>query len=205
MATETPITIERDRRGRPLPPPGVAPTSLKWAAIVPVAALIVLALFIIVNSMDSPERPPLAPVPKIQKASGLTVKAGSPFTPFIVAGEPPPDILNTLVIPTGVTLIRTPHTGGSATSFDHTLVYSSPASAQSLYTFFHNELRSRGWRIFSSGPPVNHPGVEMLAQKAGSDSWYWEAGVIVSPTKFKTDGSQSTEVTIRLYQASSDA
>jgi len=205
MSVDSPPQIERDSKGRPLPPPGVSPTSLKWAAIVPIVALIVLGFFIIINSLDGPTKVTAPPAPRLQKTSGLTVAAGSPLARFVVAGEPPVDILNSVVIPQGMALTGTPHTGGNATSFDTKLVYSSPASAQALYTFFFDELKARGWKIFSTGAPVGAPGVEILAQKAGTDSWYWEAGVIISPTKFDTQNHQSTKVTLRLYQASSDA
>ena len=65
-------------------------------------------------------------------------------------------------------------------------------------------MAGQGWRIFSTGAPVGGPGVEILAQKAGSDSWYWEQGVVISPTTFK-GSTQSTTFTLRLYQASSDS
>ena len=63
-------------------------------------------------------------------------------------------------------------------------------------------MKGRGWKIFSTGAPVGQKGVEILAQKGGSDSWYWLQGVVINPTIFAKDGTQSTRFTIRLYQAS---
>jgi hypothetical protein len=66
-------------------------------------------------------------------------------------------------------------------------------------------MAARGWKIFSTGAPYRRPGLEILSQKGGSDSWFWIQGVTISPTTFAADGAQSTVVTVRLYQASEGA
>jgi hypothetical protein len=179
----------------------VAPTRLWLAAIVPICAVVMLVTVILLN-MSDPNSPKVGSTPKLEKVSGLTVSTANPFTPLVVAGEPVSDILDAVVIPAGATQLAIPQVGGEATSFDHSIVFSSPASEQALYTFFHDEMTANGWRIFSTGAPANEKGVELLAQKAGSDGWYWEQGVIVNPTSFSTSGTQSTHFTVRLYQAS---
>ena len=205
MAIDTQPPVDRDAKGRPLPPPGVSPTSLKYAAIVPIVAVVMMVIVIAINvTTSSTPQTKAALLPHLQASSGLTAAPGSPFSSYVVAGEPTSDILSAVAIPSGVTFVGSPQTGGEATSFDKSLVYGSSASSGSLYTFFHQELAANGWKIFSTGAPVGHPGVEMLAQKAGSDGWYWEAGVIISPTTFH-GSTQSTTFTYRLYQASSDS
>ncbi len=186
----------------PLPPTGFRPTSLKYAAIVPICAAGMLAIVIFINIITASPPPSTKVSPKLSNVSGLTPSATNPFTPLVTAGEPPDDILNAVVIPAGAVKVGTPHTGGDATSFDRSLVFKSSASAQAIYTFFHEQLKGRSWRIFSTGAPVGQKGVEMLAQRAGSDGWYWEQGVVVNPTTFSTSGAQSTRFTVRLYQAS---
>lgn len=174
--------------------------------IVPLVALIVLATFIVINSLDSPGLSSSAStIPALKKVSGLVAAQQSPFTPYVENGEPPPDILASVVIPEATTTPSVVKNQGEATSYDRTISFSSPASAAALYSFFHQEMTAHGWKIFSTGAPVHQHGVEVLSQKAGSDSWYWEQGVVISPTTFTSAGSQSTKVTLRLYQASDGA
>ncbi len=205
MSVDTPPQIERDKRGRPLPPPGVAPTSLKMALVVPVFAVLMLGVVIAINVVTSDTPPAKSVVPIAGSSAGLTVSLINPFAPLVAAGEPPDDILNSVVIPNGSTQIRQIHTGGQATSFDAAFLYSTTSSQGSLYSFFHAQIAARGWKIFSTGAPAGGKGVEILAQKAGTDGWYWEEGVIIHPTTFNAQNQQSTTYTIRLYQASSDS
>jgi hypothetical protein len=206
VSVETPLeAIERDRRGNPLPPPGTRPTSLKWAMIVPLCAVGMLVLFIGINSIDSPGRPPATTIPALSSTLGLTVSPVNPFEPLIVSGEPPPDVLNSVVLPSPSTQVASLPTGASPSSFDASFLYSSTSSQGALYSFFHTEMAGHGWRIFSVGTPVNQKGIEILAQKSGTDGWFWEEGVIIHPTKFSPSSTQSTRFTIRLYQASQDS
>jgi hypothetical protein len=198
----TPSTETRPLK--PLSPPGVAPTRLWLAAIVPICAVVMLVTVILLN-MSDPNSPKVGATPKLEKVSGLTASTVNPFAPLVIAGEPVSDILDSVVVPAGAKQLAIPQVGGEATSFDNSIVFSSPASEQSLYTFFHDEMQASGWRIFSTGAPVNQSGVELLAQKAGSDGWYWEQGVIVNATTFSANGSQSTRFSVRLYQASDDS
>jgi hypothetical protein len=175
------------------------------AAVVPLLAVAMLFIVIVINIATAEPPSASSKVPKLEKVSGLTASSANPFVPLVAAGEPPNDVLDALVLPDGAVKIASPASPGSATSFDQTLEFSSPASEQALYSFFDHEMTNRGWKVFSTGKPANAPGVEVLAQRAGSDGWYWEQGVIVSPTTFSKDGTQSTRFSVRLYQASDDA
>ena len=203
MTNPTP-TVERDAHGRPLPPPGIAPTSLKYAMIVPIVALIVIVAYILAN-LGTGGSEAKDEVPAIIKGAGLPVEPGLAFAPYVTNGEPPSDILASVVLPSGISAPKALHDSGQPTSFDRSLRFSSNASQAPLYTFFRKQLIGRGWKIFSTGAPVGSPGVQMLGQKGGSDSWFWIQGVTISPTTFSADGHQSTSVTVRLYQASEGA
>ena len=173
------------------------------AAVVPIAAVIMLAIVILINMSGNPPASTSGNLPKASGDSGLVVSTTSPFAPFVYSGEPVPDILNAVVIPAGAVQIALPHVGGEATSFDRSIVYRSTASEQAIYSFFSDEMKANGWKIFSTGSPAGgQKGVEILAQKAGSDGWYWEQGVVINPTSFGAANSQSTRFTLRLYQAS---
>jgi hypothetical protein len=206
MTVETPQpTIERDKKGRPLPPPGIAPTSYKLALLVPLAAVLLLAIVVVINLLDSPGTVEKATIPKLTGKTGLTVSPVNPFVPLVAAGEPANDILNAVVVPDQALSLGSIPVGGQPTSFDAAFKYSSTASQGALYSFFHQEIAGHGWKIFSIGPPVGSKGIELLAQKAGSDGWFWEEGVVIHPTSFASSGAQITTFEIRLYQASADA
>ena len=165
-----------------------------------------LAIFMVINALDSSPSTHTAVSPKLARVSGLTVSPIYPFAPYATpGGEPPMNVLHAVVFPEGTSAPAVKINQGEPTSFDETLVFRSPASSEALFTFFHDQMQGRGWRIFSTGAPVNARGVEVLAQKAGTDGWYWEQGVTVSPTTFSNHGTvQSTKVTVRLYQASEE-
>ena len=203
MTTPAP-TVERDAHGRPLPPPGIAPTSLKYAMIVPLVALVVIVGYILAN-LGTGGSEAKDQVPAIIKGTGLPVEPGLAFAPYVTNGEPPDDILAAVVLPSGISAPTPLHDSGQPTSFDRSLEFTSNASQAQLYTFFRKQLTARGWKIFSTGAPVGAKGVQMLGQKGGSDSWFWIQGVTISPTTFAADGHQSTSVTVRLYQASEGA
>jgi len=202
--TLSPPSVERDAHGRPLPPPGIAPTSLKYAMIVPIVALVVIVGYILAN-LGTGGTEAKSQAPAIVKGAGLPVAPGLAFAPYVTTGEPPNDILAAVVLPSGTSSPRALHNSGEPTSFDRSLSFTSPASQDQLYTFFHRQMTARGWKIFSTGAPVGRPGLQMLGQKGGSDSWFWIQGVTISPTQFSADGRQSTAVTVRLYQASEGA
>ena len=189
---------------QPLPPAGIRPTGLRYAAIVPLCAALMLIIVIVINVATSsgPAAPKVSP--KLQSVSGLSPAPVDPFTKLVYMGEPPDNILDSVVVPTTAVEIGLPYTGGNATSYDRTITFTSSASTQALYTFFYQQIEGRGWKIFSTGAPVGTKGVEILAQKAGTDSWYWEQGVVIHNTVFGANGSQSTTFSVRLYQASED-
>jgi hypothetical protein len=194
-----------DRPAKPLPPTGIQPTKIWLAAVVPILAVGMLVIVIVINIATAEPPAASSKIPKLEKVSGLTTSSINPFVPLVAAGEPPTDVLNQIVLPEGASKSASPASPGSATSFDQTLAFTSPASEQAIYSFFDHEMTNRGWKVFSTGKPANAQGVEVLGQRAGSDGWYWVQGVVVSPTTFSKDGTQSTHFSVRLYQASDDA
>lgn len=192
------MTTTKD--ARPLPPPGINPTSIKWAAIVPVLAVVMLGVVIFINVITS-QGPAPAPSPSLNNVGTLTLAPTPPFQALVVAGEPPADIVTSVVVPAGTTEVAGPHTGGDVLNYDTKVVFSSPASSQALYNFFTAQMKGRSWTIFSTGKPAAAPGVEILARRGGSDSFFWIEGVDISPTTFSSNGAvQTTQFSVRLYQ-----
>ena len=189
---------------KPQVPAGVHPTSLKWAAIVPLAAVIMLTLFIAINALFPDPKQATVVLPKIEKITGLHTNPIPAFTHYVVNGIPPANIVDSVVIPQEASFTGEINTGGEAASYDRSLGYSASAAEGALYSYFHTVMTAEGWKIFSISAPTGSQGVELLAQKAGDDGFYWEEGVVIHPTTFASNGAQSTSFNVRLYQAAEE-
>ena len=138
-----------------------------------------------------------------QQAQVLLAQPAAPaLRPIRQAGTPPADIVDTLAVPVGATVVgHTPSTG--ITLFDAREHFTVPGAQQSVVAFYRTELAVMKWKVTDVGPaqrPAN--ATEVLAQKAGSDGWYWEVGVVVSPTTFAPGAGTSgtTPFVLRLFE-----
>jgi hypothetical protein len=198
------ISAPPSPQAKPQAPAGVHPTSLKWAAIVPLSAVIMLGLFIAINALFPDPKQAAVALPKLEKITGLHTNAVPAFTHYVVNGIPPANIVNSVFVPQEAGFTGEINTGGEAASYDRRLGYSSAAAEGALYSYFHTVMTAEGWKIFSISAPTGSQGVELLAQKAGDDGFYWEQGVVIHPTTFAANGTQSTSFSVRLYQAAAE-
>jgi hypothetical protein len=179
---------------RVLAPPRTHPVSIWPATIVLAVALGTLGIFTVINLLDSnPTATPAAPV----ILGGLPVGSRAVFTGFVAGGGPPPDVASALLAPTTTSAIGAVATGGGAVgNYDEAIRLRVVAPRAQLLGFYRSHLEALGWSLFSTRIG-GHGDAELLFQKAGSDSWYWELGVIASPTH-----AGATAYTYRLFQAS---
>jgi len=63
-------------------------------------------------------------------------------------------------------------------------VWSTPTRARQVVEAYDKLLRAVGWQVIYDGPaPQGVAGsTEVLAKKGSGDGFYWETGVVVSPT-----------------------
>lgn len=178
------------------------PSAKPALVVVGIAALLVLLLGIggVLSGSGTPTagKPPGTPV------KGTTLRAESathPLHPIERPGTPPADVLGSLVLPVGsATLSSKPWDG--ATQFSGTMTFRLASSQESVVDFYRAELRARGWSKPDVGPAHGKKGAtEVLAQRASSDGWYWEVGVVVWPTTFShSSGTETTRFTLDLFQ-----
>jgi hypothetical protein len=104
--------------------------------------------------------------------------------PIVTAGEPPADILGALAVPAGSTVTGTVDTDQNATQFDRTVVFRTGLASGQVVDVYRTLLPKLGWQVTYVGPGYSRQaaGTEVLAKKGSGDSFYWEAGVVVSPT-----------------------
>ncbi len=120
-------------------------------------------------------------------------------------GQPPANILASVVLPVGATRVSVTDSSANADQYDEQVTFSVPSSQGAVFDFYRVEMRHDHWNIFSTGL-YGHQGEEVLAQKAGDDGWYWEMGAQVAATTFATTsggrgtGAESTRFVIRLFQ-----
>ena len=117
-----------------------------------------------------------------------------------ILGTPPADIVDALVLPKGTqTVSHTPWSG--STQYSGSMSFRLAASQAAVVRFFSVELRARGWSGTKVGTARGEPGAtEVLAQRASTDGWFWEAGVVVSPTTFNGTGSDVTRFRLDLFE-----
>jgi hypothetical protein len=70
-------------------------------------------------------------------------------------------------------------------------------SAYQVQDFYAVLFKRLGWKLLSNGPDSYQAGsTAILAKKGSNDGYYWEAGVVVSPTT----GAGVTPFTLRVFE-----
>lgn len=192
-----PGSPENEEPRRRTPGPSLRPALV----VVGVALLLVLAFGI--GAALTRNRTPKAPEAGAVKGTGLV---GQPATlalrPIEIPGTPPADVLDALALPKGADKVSVTKWSGS-TQYSGKMSFRAGASQAALVHFFRAELHARGWSIVDVGPARGeHDAMEVLAQRASTDGWYWEAGVVVFPTTFGHGAAAAdvTQFTLEVYE-----
>ena len=70
---------------------------------------------------------------------------------------------------------------------------------------YKTELHDYGWQSVTSGAATHQAGQQLVGQLAGDDGFYWQLGVIVSPSTFGALGTVDvTRFTLRVLQVGDD-
>jgi hypothetical protein len=171
-------------------------TSIWPAAGVLIFAVVVLAVFMVINLLSDQgvsTTPTTIPV----VVGGLPVAHSSKVLDYCTnASEIPSNINDVFIVPQGTTSLaggNVPNLG--AGDFDCYQPLVTTANSASLLNFYKTQLEARGWGLFSTGASNGSP--QSLFQKAGNDGFYWVVGITV--TKSTSDLSHWT---FRIYQNS---
>jgi hypothetical protein len=190
----------------PAPPP-LAPgrsVSLKPAAIV--LGLATLVLLVFAGGAALFKAPAVkAPATHPQAVAGTSLRATGAvdaLRPIISAGQPPGNVLNAVVVPSGARRLSHVDYSAGTGQYDEAVVFSVGGSQESVLDFYKTEMKRDGWQIESTGPADNQPGIEVLGQIAGDDGWYWEMGIVAEPSTFGASGTgaTATQFSVRLTQ-----
>jgi hypothetical protein len=130
--------------------------------------------------------------------TAVTLESGAQaMKPVEDAGDPPADILAALAIPAGTKTTGSLNTDQGTTQFDRTVDFASTLPSFRVENFYQVVFKKLGWKLLADGPDSYQAGsTQILAQKGSSDGFYWEAGVVVSPTT----SAGVTPFTLRLFE-----
>lgn len=171
-------------------------TSIWPAAGVLIFAVVVLAVFMVINliSDQGVTRPPKT-LPIV--VGGLAKARSAAVLDYCTsASEIPSNIDDVFVVPVGTTAksgANIPNAGAGDYDCYQPLV--TTTNSASLLKFYKTQLEVRGWNLFSRGSSAGSP--QSLFQKAGNDGFYWVVGITVT----KSSHNQ-VNWTFRIYQNS---
>jgi hypothetical protein len=175
------------------------PMSLRGPVLVVLGlAVLILVGGVVASGLSSGSNPVFA-LRQVTLSDG-TVVALSPASVKMKAiesdDEPPADILGNLGVPTQSTVRGVVDADQHAAQFDRTVDFDSPLAQDQVIETYQKMLTEVGWKILYDGPaPQGTVGTnEVLAQKGSGDGFYWETGVVVSPTTSAGTTPYSVEV-----------
>lgn len=110
---------------------------------------------------------------------GLAIAPGG--TAFAALDGPalvPADVLGALPALEQSTLVAWANIDQGRGAFDRAVLYRTSVPASTVFAFYQAAFARRGWTLLSTGSAVGG-GREVLAERAGSDGAYWEAGALI--------------------------
>jgi len=148
-----------------------------------VAIVVIGGVASVLATSSSPPRTPGS----VTIADGTVVHltpATAAMRSIVGAGEPPEDIIGNMVVPAGSPVVRTLDADQGVTQFDRTVFFTSGLSTDQLVDAYRTVLPQMGWKIIYRGDGAQRGGqaTEVLAKRGSGDGFYWEVGVVVSPT-----------------------
>jgi hypothetical protein len=190
-----------------LRPPPRAGFSMKLAMIVPGIGVLILVAFIGAGFLTSNPIQPTKTSVHSFTVPGTPLRAEPAeraLKVITVSGQPPGNIINATSIPEGAKRVAFENNTASAQGdYSAQITLTANDSQAAVENFYAKDMKKQGWQISSTGPADHHPGaIDVLAQKAGSDGFYWQLGATVSATTFGPPAPPqgSTSFTLELYQ-----
>lgn len=126
--------------------------------------------------------------------------ATSALASIVVGGQPPTDIISKLAVPAGSTVVRTVNSDQGVSQFDRTVFFTTHLTQTQVIDTYRAALPRLGWSVIYHGPQTGGTGTEVLAKRGSSDGFYWETGVVVSPTT----SAGTTPYSVEVFELSDD-
>jgi hypothetical protein len=177
--------------------------TMKPALLVGALAVVILIAFSVgaaLTKTGTPQaRTPTGPT-RVPGSSLLAVSATRGLSVIEQPGQPPANVLAAITLPQGAVRGVSANPGLGST-YDQEVTFSVDASEATVLGFYRTELKRLGWRTVTSGAATHQPGSQIVGQLPGDDGFYWQLGIIVSPSTFSASGTTDiTRFTLRVLQ-----
>jgi hypothetical protein len=181
------------------------PMSVRGPALIILAVAVFILLAGVLASALVSGSSPTETLRSVAIPGGTSVRmtpATSALHSIVGVGEPPADILGNLAVPAGSTVRNTLNSDQNTGQFDRTVSFTSGTLAPpQLVDAFHAMLSKLGWQVIYVGAGARGGGgTEVLAKRGSGDGFYWEVGVVVSPTT----SAGITPYSVELFQLPDD-
>jgi hypothetical protein len=181
------------------------PVSVRGPALVVLGIAVAIVLVGTVASALDSGRAPAPTVHHVTIPDGTVV----PLVPgrtalrsIVSAGQPPADIIGNLAVPAGSPAVRTVDVDQGVSQFDRTVSFTGHLATDQVADVYRTLLPRLGWKVIYDGAQARQqgPGSEVLAKRGSGDGFYWEVGVVVSPTT----STGTTPFSLELFELSDD-
>jgi hypothetical protein len=178
--------------------------SLRGPALVVLGiAVFIVVAGVVASAVDSGGNPTLS-VHTVAIPDGTVVHltpATTAMKSVVGAGEPPADILGNLAVPSGSQVTHSLNSDQDQTQFDRTVYFRSGLSNDQMVDVYRTLLPRLGWDVLYVGSGAQRvQATEVLAKRGSGDGFYWEVGVVVSPTA----STGTTSYSVELYELPDD-
>jgi hypothetical protein len=110
--------------------------------------------------------------------------------------EPPADIIGNLGVPRESVVHGVINSDQHTAQFDRTVDLTSQLAQPQVVEAYRRMVTAVGWKVIYQGAAPQGPAGadEILATKGSADGFYWEVGIVVSPTTAAGSTPYSVEV-----------
>jgi hypothetical protein len=171
-----------------------------------VVAFVSLGGFLLAALSSTPKTPP-APLGKVAGSKIAAASASSFISKIAVAGEPPENVIEALVVPAGATLSSAHREAENLELFAGSVTLLAPDQPSDLVSFYRLELTHEKWKVTRTDATLDGKGSELFATIGGSDGFYWELEVTVessnpsvSPALGGGDATVASSVSLQLVE-----
>jgi hypothetical protein len=120
-------------------------------------------------------------------------------------GEPPPDVVKALTVPSISTYVGDSNEGDGIDQYEESVTISVPATSASVGAFYRKELPGAHWSMQFDG--LANGDREFIGQRNGSDGYQWRVAIVItsieptfSPALAGSDQTSTSSVVMTLYQ-----
>ncbi len=181
------------------------PPSVRGPALIVLAIAVFIVVAGVVASAIGSGNGPTTTLSSITVA-GNTVRltpARVAMRAIVSASEPPADIIGNLSVPTGSPVTHVVNIDQGQGQFDRTVGFTTRLASDQVVELYRTLLPRLGWRVIYAGPGAGRAGgqgTEVLGKLGSGDGFYWEVGVVASPTT----STGTTPFSIELFELADD-